>query len=193
MFLRLFLLFTLVPLLELAVLLRLGSLLGLVPTLLLVVATGVAGAWLARREGLRSWQAVQRELAGGRFPGEELLHGVLILVAGVVLVTPGVLTDALGIVLLVRPARRRIIAGLRSHFAPRVEARGAAWGPGGSRVFFWGAASGDEERGAEGETRELEDGAIWERRERPGPGGAPGAGRDGPEARRERPRRVIEL
>lgn len=121
MFLRLFLLFTLVPLLELAVLLRLGSLIGLGPTLLLVVATGVAGAWLARREGLRSWRAVQRELAAGRFPGAELLHGVLILVAGVVLVTPGVLTDALGILLLVRPARRRIVAGLRTRFAPRVE------------------------------------------------------------------------
>lgn len=121
MLLRLFLLFTLVPLVELAVLIRIGTLFGFAPTLLLVIGTGVTGAWLARREGLRSWRAVQEELTAGRMPGEELVHGLLILVAGVVLITPGVFTDLAGILLLVRPVRTAIIG----HLQRRLEATAA--------------------------------------------------------------------
>lgn len=116
MLLRLFLLFTLVPLLELFLLLRIGQWIGAAPTLALVLASGAAGAWLARREGLRSWRAVRAELRAGGVPGSELVHGVLILVAGVVLVTPGVVTDALGLLLLLRPVRRRLIRALRRRF-----------------------------------------------------------------------------
>jgi UPF0716 protein FxsA len=97
MFLRLFLLFTLVPLVELYALIRLGSLIGAGPTILLVLGTGAAGAWLARREGFRSWSAVQSELAAGRLPAEELLHALVVVIAGVLLVTPGVFTDAFGL------------------------------------------------------------------------------------------------
>lgn len=127
MLLRLFLLFTLVPLVELAVLIRLGSLFGFGPTLLLVVGTGMAGAWLARREGLRSWHAVQVEMAAGRLPGEELVHGLLILGAGIVLITPGVFTDLAGIFLLVRPVRSALIGLLQRRLALSLETGSTGW------------------------------------------------------------------
>ena len=137
MLLRLFLLFTLVPLVELMLLIRIGGLIGLFPTLLLVMATGAAGAWLARAEGLRSWMAVQSELAEGRIPGEELVHGMLVLIAGIVLVTPGVLTDIAGLILLVRPIRQSLIRRIRERFTRRLE-EGAVAGLGGPPLsFYW--------------------------------------------------------
>ena len=120
MLLRLFLLFTIVPVVELALLIRIGGLLGLGPTLLLVIGTGAAGAWLARREGLRAWLAVRDELQGGGLPGESLVHALLILAAGVVLITPGVLTDIAGILLLIPPVRGRLIARVRNWLVRQV-------------------------------------------------------------------------
>ncbi|MDE2661847.1 MAG: FxsA family protein [Gemmatimonadota bacterium] len=121
MLLRLFLLFTIVPVVELALLIRIGGLLGLGPTLLLVMGTGFAGAWLARREGLRGWLAVRDELQGGALPGESLVHALLILVAGIVLITPGVITDIAGILLLIPPVRRRLIARVRDRLSAQIE------------------------------------------------------------------------
>ena len=137
MLLRLFLLFTLVPVVELALLIRIGGLLGTAPTLLLVIGTGAAGAWLARREGLRAWLAVRDELQGGQLPGESLVHALLILVAGVVLITPGVLTDLAGILLLVPPVRRGLIARVRDWLSRQIEG-GAIRVVGGPGVSFTG-------------------------------------------------------
>ena len=106
MLLRLLLLFTVVPLVELALLLWIGEHTGWEFTLALVVVTGVVGASLARREGLRCWLEVQRRMAQGELPTDSLLEGLMILVAGAVLVTPGVLTDIFGFLLLVSPVRR---------------------------------------------------------------------------------------
>ena len=103
---RLIFLFVAVPLVELAILLQIGQWIGLFPTFALVVTTGVAGAALARQQGLRAFVAVQRELASGRLPGRSLLDGLAILVGGAFLLTPGVLTDLAGFSLLL-PASRR--------------------------------------------------------------------------------------
>lgn len=140
--LRLFLLFTIVPLLELMLLLQIGGLIGLWPTIAIVIGTGFAGAWLARREGGRSWRAVQSELAGGQIPGEELMHGLFVMIAAVVLVTPGVLTDLAGLALLVRPVRRRLITGLRKRFESRLVAGPMSAGAPG--LFFWSAGGGSQ-------------------------------------------------
>lgn len=155
MFLRLLLLFTLVPLVELALLIRVGGLIGLGPTLGLVLVTGAAGAWLARREGLRSWLAVQREMGAGRVPGEELVHGMIILLAGALLVTPGVLTDAVGFSLLARPVRRRLIEKLRARFTRQLETGAAGFTGGPGFGVFWSSARGgdrppEEDRGPRG-------------------------------------------
>ncbi len=155
MLLRLFLLFTLVPLVELALLIRIGAVIGLGPTLAIVVITGVSGAWLARREGLRSWLAVQREMASGRVPGQELVHGLLIFLASALLVTPGVITDAIGFTLLLRPVRRRLIARLRERFTRQLEtgAAGFMGGPAGS--LFWTSTRGPRTSEPTGGGREI--------------------------------------
>lgn len=117
MLLKLFLAFTLIPLIEIAVLVRLGSAFGFGPTLGLVVVTGLAGAWLARREGVNRWRAVQLELANGRLPATQLVEAFLILIAGVVLVTPGIFTDLAGILLLLPPVRRALAERIRRRLA----------------------------------------------------------------------------
>ena len=122
MFLRLLLLFTTVPLIELALLVEIGKRVGLAATVALVLATGVLGAWLARREGLRTLARLQQELQQGRMPAEPLLDGLMIFVAGAVLLTPGLLTDLFGFLLLV-PAgravvRRAVAERLRRRFMP---------------------------------------------------------------------------
>jgi UPF0716 protein FxsA len=98
--------FTVVPLVELYLLLQVGKFLGVVPTVGLVLVTGALGAALARREGMRVVRGWQAALRSGESPSEGVISGVLILVAGVLMVTPGVLTDVLGVTLLVPPSRR---------------------------------------------------------------------------------------
>jgi UPF0716 protein FxsA len=111
MFFKLFLIFTIVPVLELAILIKVGTLIGTLNTVLLVIGTALAGAYLVRIEGLNVFYRFQRNLSEGVFPSEEIFDGALLLVAGAVLITPGILTDILGL-LLVFPASRRIFKGL---------------------------------------------------------------------------------
>jgi UPF0716 protein FxsA len=113
---RLLVLFIAVPLLELALLLWIGRWMGLLPTVALVVATGIAGAALARSQGLRLLYRIQAELAAGSMPARELLDGVLILVAGATLLTPGLLTDVFGLLLLVPGTR----GWVRGHLTARM-------------------------------------------------------------------------
>ncbi len=122
MLLRLLVLFTLVPLVELALLVWLAEKAGwgLGWTLCLVVLTGVVGAALARHEGLRCLRRVQEKLAAGELPGDPLLDGLMILLAGALLVTPGVLTDGLGFALLLPPFRRVVKRWLARRFRDRV-------------------------------------------------------------------------
>ncbi len=115
------LLFTIVPLLELYLLLLLGELMGFWPTVGLVLLTGVVGAWLAKSEGLRVFRKWQAALAEGRMPEEGVLGGLLVLVGGVLLVTPGVLTDVTGLLLLLPPSRRLIARGVQAHFEKRIQ------------------------------------------------------------------------
>ena len=107
-FARLALLFIIVPILELALLIQVGQVVGLLPTLTLVVTTGVVGAWLARLEGLKTLWTLQSELAQGRLPTQSILDGLSILVGGALLLTPGILTDIIGFSLLLPPSRREI-------------------------------------------------------------------------------------
>lgn len=148
MLLRLFLLFTLIPVAELWLLIKIGGAIGAGPTLGLVIATGAAGAWLARREGLKSWLAVQAELATGRVPGQELVHGVLILIAGIVLLTPGVITDAIGLALLIRPVRKALITRFRARFEEQLASGTTVFvgGPG----FGAGFGAPEHDEGVEG-------------------------------------------
>lgn len=135
MWFRLLLAFTLVPLAELWLLLRIGSVLGGPWTLALVVITGIAGATLARREGARAWSAVHTELSAGKLPGRELIEALLVLVAGIVLVTPGVLTDVAGLALLSRPIRSAVVRGLERRYGKILEAQIDAGASAGGRII----------------------------------------------------------
>jgi UPF0716 protein FxsA len=107
-FLRLLLLFTIVPLIELFLLVKLGSVIGLGPTILIVICTGALGAWLARRQGLGVLNRINEDFSAGRLPADALIDGLLIIVAGALLLTPGLITDGLGFLLLV-PRGRAVI------------------------------------------------------------------------------------
>ena len=141
---RLFALFLIVPVVDLALLVTVGGRLGFWPTLAIVVATAAAGSWLARREGVAAWTRVQRDLAGGGIPGHALLDGLVILIAGVLLLTPGFLTDIVGLLGLVPASRRVVRRALKARFArARREGRiqtatfGSPFGPaGGARAPF---------------------------------------------------------
>jgi len=110
---RLALLFVIVPVVELVLLIQIGQVIGLLPTLLLVVGTGVTGAYLARLEGLRTLWKLRADLARGKMPGQALMDGVSILIGGAFLLTPGVLTDLLGFSLLLPFSRRAIQKRIR--------------------------------------------------------------------------------
>ena len=108
MFLRLFILFTFVPIIELAILIEIGSRVGTFHTIMLIITTGIVGALLAQSQGLAVIRKIQEELSFGRPPAGELVDGLFVLVGGLLLVTPGIITDIVGFVLLL-PITRNII------------------------------------------------------------------------------------
>lgn len=132
MFARLLLLFTLIPIAELALLIQMGRWVGLLPTVGLVIVTGILGAALASREGLRAWRAFQLDVWEGRLPGRSILDGLSIFVGGALLLTPGLMTDLLGFFLLLTPTRRwlqdRLVGRLGAALAqPQTHVRIQTW------------------------------------------------------------------
>ena len=101
----LLLVFVVVPIVELIALIRLSQVFGLSVTAVIVFATGVLGAALARAEGLRTLRVMRREIRAGRVPGRQILDGVSVLVGGAMLLTPGLMTDGIGLALLFPPTR----------------------------------------------------------------------------------------
>ena len=120
MFLRLFALFTVTTLVELALLIELGGLIGIMATIGIIVATGALGAFLARREGLKVLSQIQDHMQRGLLPTDQLLEGLMILIAGAVLLTPGLLTDLLGFAMLIAPIRRLIRARIAAYLKKRM-------------------------------------------------------------------------
>ena len=103
------------------ILIEVGKALGLGGTLALVIATGILGAWLARWQGLRQLRLIQGELQQGKMPAPQLVDGVLILVAGIVLLTPGLITDACGFFLLIPPGRAVVRTWLKQVFRKQMK------------------------------------------------------------------------
>ena len=101
--------FLVVPVAELAVLIALGQQFGYLTTFAVMVVLSLTGAWLARREGMGAWQRMQTALTEGRMPTAEAADGAMILLAGALLLTPGFLSDVVGVLFLLPPVR----AGLR--------------------------------------------------------------------------------
>ena len=111
MLLVLFLVFLVTPIVELVVIVRVAGSAGVLNTIGLLILVSMVGAWLVRREGLGILRRAQGEMAEGRMPGRELVDGLLVLLAGALVLTPGFVTDAIGLLLLFPPSRM-VIRGI---------------------------------------------------------------------------------
>ncbi len=120
MFIRLLLLFTLVPLIELALLIEIGQKIGLWNTIAIVVLTGFIGAALARSEGFGIISRIQNELASGQLPRDSLINGALVLAGALLLLTPGLITDAFGFALLLPFSRVFVKIYLKKYFSRKI-------------------------------------------------------------------------
>lgn len=120
----LFVAFVVVPLVEIFVLIQVGQVIGPWWTILLLVADSILGSWLIKREGARAWAALRTALDTGRMPARELADGALILVGGTLMLSPGFVTDALGIVLILPLTRPLARAALTRVVARRLATSG---------------------------------------------------------------------
>ncbi len=127
----LFLLFILVPFVEIYLLIEIGSVIGAPWTIFCVVLTAVIGAWLVRIQGLATLTRLRRNLDEGALPAMELVEGVFLLVAGVLLLTPGFFTDAVGFACLTPPLRRAVARHLIARGV--IRAAGGTTHPAGAR------------------------------------------------------------
>ncbi len=130
----LFLLFVAIPILEIALFIQVGGFIGLWPTLAIVVLTALIGTLMVRSQGFLAMERLRRAIGSGEDPVGPIAHGALILVAGVLLLTPGFFTDAVGLSLLVPPVRAAVIgwgaARLAGRFTTVVQTRQSGAGPG---------------------------------------------------------------
>ena len=114
----LFIAFLVMPILEIVVLIQVGQVIGPWWTILLLVLDSILGAWLIKREGRRAWRALRDRLESGRIPARELADGVLVVVGGALMLSPGFVSDLLGI-LLILPITRPLFRGLLMSYAGR--------------------------------------------------------------------------
>jgi UPF0716 protein FxsA len=117
----LFVLFIVVPLAELYVIIQIGHAIGIVPTLLLLLADSIVGTMLVRSQGRAAWRRFNEATAAGRMPGREVADGAMIILGGALLLTPGFITDIFGFLLLLPPTRallRRTVVGLLARRSP---------------------------------------------------------------------------
>lgn len=111
------------PIVELYVIVQVAGQVGVLETLALLVAISIAGAWLLKQQGLATWKSLQQTMARGQVPNKEVTDGALILFGGALLLTPGFVTDAFGLVLLLPPTRALVKSSFRKLFAGWVTRR----------------------------------------------------------------------
>ena len=128
----LIILFTVVPVVELALLIKVGQFLGVGYTLLIVILTGVAGAYMAKLQGLFVMYKIQEEVNQGRMPAERLLDGIIILCSGLLLLTPGIITDLIGFMGLIPFTRNFFKAWLKTKIEDMVAK--------GQVITYWGTS-----------------------------------------------------
>jgi UPF0716 protein FxsA len=120
LFFRLFLLFTVVPAIELYLIIKVGSVIGALNTIFIIVFTGILGAYYAREQGFRVVSNIQRKMQQGAVPGDDLVNGAMLLVGGAFLITPGFLTDFAGFSLIFPLTREAIKVGVKRYLEKRV-------------------------------------------------------------------------
>ncbi len=143
----LFIAFVVVPLAEIFVIIQVGSVIGTWPTVALLVFDSLVGAWLVKREGVRAWRNLTTSFDGVRSPVDDLTQGALIVFGGALLLTPGFITDALGLA-CVLPMTRAPMSVLVRRVAATVTARRMGAGKASATTVFWstGRRSGTTDR-----------------------------------------------
>ena len=141
MALVLFLLFLVLPFVEIVLIIQIGSTIGVGPTLAIMVLSAVLGSWLCKREGLGVLRRLNESLDEGRIPTTELADGALILLAGALMVTPGFITDVTGLLLLIPPTRALVRTAVVARFRHRIERSGAGAGPAGFTFIRMGGGA----------------------------------------------------
>jgi UPF0716 protein FxsA len=130
------LLFIVVPILELYVIIQVGGLIGIWPTLALLLLDAILGSMLLRHQGRGAWRRFNEALAQGRFPGKEVVDGLLIVIGGTLLLAPGFITDIVGLIFLIPPTRALVRAVLKRFSIGRIAVVGLGGnGPFGSGPF----------------------------------------------------------
>jgi len=124
---KIFIPFILIPLVELGILIKIGGIIGAFNTVILVVITGIIGATMAQSQGFMIMRQIRLELESGRMPGRSLLNGLFVLIGGIVLLTPGILTDILGFALLVPQVRELAIEKLMKKLSERPLGRNSSY------------------------------------------------------------------
>ncbi len=137
-----FLLVLLIPFVEIYLLLKVGGAIGAFPTIFLVVFTAVLGTWLLRQQGFATFQKLQANLAQGTVPAYEIIEGPIIMLGGVLLLTPGFITDILGFACLIPQLRRKLAQYVIENHLVQVGGR-----------FQWGKKAEAEKDALEGEFR----------------------------------------
>lgn len=140
--LALFLLFIVLPLIELAVIIQVGSLIGVLPTFAIMVLSALIGSWLCKREGLGVLRRINASLDAGRVPTTELADGALIVLAGCMMITPGFVTDLAGILLLLPPVRAMVRKVVVARSRRRIDRAVAGAGPAGFTFIRMGDVGG---------------------------------------------------
>ncbi len=137
------LLFLAVPIIEIYIVIQVGASIGILPTVALLILISVTGAWLLRHQGLSVLARIQSKLAKGEIPGKELVDGLLIAFAGALMLTPGFLTDAFGIFLMLPPTRAIVRVALMHRFGNRVSAGRGSYGQAGFAAWGGSTVVGD--------------------------------------------------
>lgn len=143
MVLALFLIFIVVPVIEISILIEVGDQLGVLTTVALVILTAAIGASLVRSQGLQTLMSAQQKLQQGQEPGQEVIEGIMLAIAGVLLVTPGFATDILGLLVLT-PMTRKPIA---NYFLSKMIVKSAQGSPFGGQPFSGGFGANQEKDG----------------------------------------------
>ena len=146
---KLFLTFTTMTLLEVYVLMSVGGLLGAEMTIAIIILTAFLGSYLARSQGLQTVQKLQARLAAGEAPGQEIVEGIMLLVCGVLLVTPGFVTDGLGLLVLTPVIRAKLAQAIIAQYKDRIIPQAGQGFTGNAQGFHFSSGQGSPFSGAQ--------------------------------------------
>lgn len=162
----LFVAFIVIPLVELFVIQQVAAVITLGPTILLLVADSLLGAWLVKREGRRAWDNLRDAFSSGGWPADEMAQGGLVIFGGALLLTPGFVTDILGLACVIPPTRRVMSSLLRRWTSAWAASRAGA-GKAGATTAFWTSGGSSDRNVGSSKSSASGPGGASQRRRRP--------------------------